>query len=847
MRVPLSWLRAFAELPADLTPRALGDRLLAAGLEVETVQTVDVTGPLVLGRVLEYEVETHSNGKSIRWCQVDVGGAEPQGIVCGAHNFEVGDLVVVALPGCVLPGGFAITARRTYGHVSAGMICSVRELGIGDDHDGILVLTPHDLAAAAPGAVTPDAVAQAVAGADARPVLGLPDAVLDIAVTPDRGYCLSIRGVAREAATAFGVAFRDPADPSRLADAAADPAAGQAWPVEVLDPAGCDRFAARVARDLDPSARSPLWLRTRLHLAGMRPVSLAVDVTNHVMLEVGQPIHGYDGDRLTGPVVVRRAEPGETMQTLDGRQRDLHPEDLVIADGSGAIGVAGVMGGSSTELSPATTTVLVEAAHFDPVAVARAARRHKLPSEASRRFERGVDADLPAVAAGLVVRMLVDLGGATADPALTDVDRRVAPRAVDLPAGLPARVAGRAFTSAEVLAHLGSVGCRVHDSGADPLSVTPPSWRPDLTDPVDLVEEVVRLAGYDTVPATVPTGPASRGLTLAQQHELRIVRMMAYLGGVQVINYPFVGDVLLDAMGVPADSDERRRVRLANPISDEEPYLRASLLPGLLQALRRNVGRGLADVSLFEVGRVFRPRPGQQVRAPRLPVHRRPTDAELAEVEAGLPDQPRRLSAVISGRTERDGWWGPGRESQWLDAIGAARMAARAIDAPLQVRAAQRPPWHPGRCAELFVGGESVGYAGELAPRVVAALGLSGRIGAMEVDIDRLSAYASPIVPAPRVSTFPPAREDLAFVVDAAVPAADLEAAIRAGAGELLEQVWLFDVYTGPQVEEGRKSLAYTVTLRAPDRTLTVDELAQVRAAMVASAAERVGAVLRGG
>jgi phenylalanyl-tRNA synthetase beta chain len=841
MRVPLSWLRAFADVPAEVTPRALGDRLLAAGLEVETVQTIEVAGPLVLGRVVAYEVETHRNGKSIRWCQVDVGEAEPRGIVCGAHNFEVGDLVVVALPGCVLPGGFAITARRTYDHVSDGMICSVRELGIGDEHDGILVLTPADLTA------VPGGAAAAVPGADARPSLGLPDAVLDIAVTPDRGYCLSIRGVAREAATAYGVAFADPADPARLGDAAADPAAGPAWPVQVHDAGGCDRFAARVARGLDPSRRSPLWLRTRLHLAGMRPLSLAVDVTNHVMLEVGQPIHGYDGDRLAGPIVVRRADPAETLQTLDGKQRDLHPEDLVIADDSGAIGVAGVMGGASTEMSEETTTVVVEAAHFDPVVVARAARRHKLPSEASRRFERGVDPGLPQVAAGLVVRMLVDLGGATAVPALTDVDQRAPSPSIALHPDLPARVAGRPFTVDEVRGHLDSVGCQVDGDTAGPLAVGPPSWRPDLTDPIDLVEEVVRLAGYDTVPATMPTGPASRGLTLAQQHELRIGRMMAYLGGVQVMNYPFVGDALLDAMGVPADSDERRRVRLANPISDEEPYLRASLLPGLLQALRRNVSRGLVDVSLFEVGRVFRPRPGQQVRTPRLAVDRRPTDAELAEVEAGLPEQPRRLSVVISGKTERDGWWGPGRESQWLDAIGAARMAARAIDAPLDVRAAQRSPWHPGRCAELLVGGERIGYAGELDPRVAAALGLPGRVGAMEVDIDRLSAYARPVVPAPAVSTFPPAREDLAFVVDAAVPAVDLEAAIRAGAGDLLEQVWLFDVYRGPQVGEGRKSLAYTVTLRAPDRTLTVDELAQARSAMVASAAERVGAVLRGG
>jgi phenylalanyl-tRNA synthetase beta chain len=316
---------------------------------------------------------------------------------------------------------------------------------------------------------------------------------------------------------------------------------------------------------------------------------------------------------------------------------------------------------------------------------------------------------------------------------------------------------------------------------------------------------------------------------------------------VQVANYPFVGDALLDAMAIPPDAVERRRVTLVNPISDEEPYLRATLLPGLLQALRRNLSRGLVDVSLFEIGRVFLPRPGQAIATPRLPVDRRPTDDELSAVDAGLPNQPRHLAVVVAGKTERDGWWGPGRESQWLDAIGAARIAARVIDAPLTVRPATRMPWHPGRCAELVVGEESVGFAGELHPRVLQALDLPPRVGAMEVDIERLAAYAEPIVPAPAVSTFPPAREDLAFVVDDDVAAADLAEALCDAAGALLERLWLFDVYTGPQVGEGRTSLAYNVTLRAPDRTLTVDELAQVRAAMVAAAADRVGAELRGG
>lgn len=844
MRVALSWLRSYVDLPDDRSARSLADTLLAAGLEVETVETVDVDGPLVVGTVLDLEVETHKNGKSIRWCQVDVGDEEPRGIVCGAHNFGVGDRVVVALPGAVLPGGFEIAARRTYGHVSDGMICSVRELGIGDEHDGILVLAPDDLVGLRGAASTHDLTP----GADARPVLGLPDAVLDIAVTPDRGYCLSVRGVAREAATALGTAFRDPAVPARLGPGAPVPTERDAWPVSIDDAGGCDRFAVRVARDLDPTRRSPLWLRTRLHLAGMRPISLAVDVTNHVMLEVGQPIHGYDADRLTGGLGVRRAGTGESLQTLDGKTRGLDSEDLVITDGSGVIGVAGVMGGATTELSEQTRHVVVEAAHFDPVAIARSARRHKLPSEASRRFERGVDPALPPVAAGLVVQMLADLGGATIDPALTDVDLRRPRPTISLGIDDPGRIAGRAYDADEVVQALRTVGATLGEPGPDGLlDVTPPSWRPDLTDPVDLVEEVVRLGGYDSIPSTVPTGPASHGLTRAQQQEQSITRAIAHLGGIQVASYPFVGDAVLDAMGLPSDAPERKRVRLANPISDEEPYLRAALLPALLTALRRNVSRGLDDLSLFEIGRVFLPRPGQVISTPRLGVDRRPSADELAQLEAGLPDQPRRLAVVVTGKGERDGWFGPGRESQWLDAIGAARVAARMIDAPLRVRAAHRMPWHPGRCAELLVGDESIGFAGELHPRVCAALNLPPRVGAMEIDIERLAAYAEPIVPAPRVSTFPLAREDLAFIVDEGVASADLADVLTQAAGDLLEQLWLFDVYTGPQVGEGRKSLAYNVTLRAADHTLTVNELGTVRAAMIDAAAQRLGAELRGG
>jgi phenylalanyl-tRNA synthetase beta chain len=838
MRVPVSWLAEHVALPAGATARGLADALVRVGLEVESVEDLgaDLAGDLVVGRVLSYADEPQSNGKTIRWCSVDVGGDEPRGIVCGAHNFDAGDAVVVALPGTVLPGGFAIAARTTYGHVSDGMICSVRELGLGEEHTGILVLTDVDLAGARPGD-------------DARPVVGLPDAVLDIAVTPDRGYCLSVRGVARELAVAMGLPFTDPAA-RELPAASAD-----GWPVLVEDPSGCDRFVARTAVGLDPAAVSPFWLRRRLSLAGMRPLGLAVDVTNYVMLELGQPIHGYDRARLTGPIVVRRAGSRDgdggalKLETLDGVVHALDPEDLVIADGSGPIGVAGVMGGSSTELSAESTDVVVEAAHFDPVAVARSARRHKLSTEASRRFERGVDADLAAVAADRVVELLVRHGGATAEAGGTDVDLRSAPTSLDLELDHPARLVGVEIAHDEVRRHLAAVGCALADSGAGTVRVTPPSWRPDLQQPVDLVEEVARLHGYDRIPSVLPPVLPSRHAGLPHRGAVTVARALAGHGFVEVLSHPFASQQVLDDMGVPADDPRRRALRLVNPLSDEEPYLRTSLLPGLLVTARRNVGRGMTDLALFETGRVFLPADGAPP-APRLPVDRRPTEAEVAALDAAVPDQPVRAALVLTGQREPAGWWGPGRQAAWGDAVDAVRLVASALGARVEVRAAEHAPWHPGRCAIVVAlddhGTESVaGYAGELHPRVCAALGLPERTCAAEVELRALGDHADEILQAPFVSPFPVATQDVALVVPAQVPAADVEAALRAGAGPLLESVRLFDVYAGDQVPAGHRSLAFALRMRAPDRTLTAEDTAAVRDAAVAEASSRTGAVLR--
>ncbi|MEO7979289.1 MAG: phenylalanine--tRNA ligase subunit beta [Sporichthyaceae bacterium] len=825
MRAPLSWLREYADLPAALTGRELGERLVAAGLEVETVERPghDVTGPVVLGRVLAFEEETASNGKTVRWCHVDVGEAQPRGIVCGALNFAVGDRVVVALPGATLPGGFAIAARKTYGHVSDGMICSSRELGTGDDHTGILVLS-DDLAGDAP------------LGADAVEVLGLRDEVLDIAVTPDRSYALSMRGIAREAATAYGVAFHDPAALEPL------PVDGAGHPGVVDDPTAADRLVLRTVSGLDPSAATPVWMARRLLLCGMRPVSLAVDVTNYVMLELGQPLHAFDRGRLQGAVTVRRAGPGERLETLDHVQRELHVEDIVIADDRGAVGLAGTMGGLTTEVDAGSTDLVIEAAHFDPAAVARMARRHKLSSEASRRFERGVDPELPPVASTRAVQLLRDLGRATYVGS-TEVLHPQAVRHIELDPARPGRTAGLPISPDEVSRCLVEVGCAVEPS-SQPWVVTPPSWRPDLAHPADLDEEVIRLVGYDSVPARLPQAPAGPGYSARQRLRRRIGLALAHAGYVEAPTYPFVGVADLDALGLPADDDRRHALRLANPLNDLEPLLRTTLLPGLLAALRRNVGRGATDVALFEVGAVVRPGPDPLPVPPRPSVARRPTDDEVAALQAALPAQPLRVAAVLTGAREPAGWWGPGRAATWSDAVEAARTVASEARVEVTVRADQHAPFHPGRCAVLLRDGTVVGHAGELHPRVVAALGLPERTCAMELDLEALGERTDP-VPAPRLSTYPLATQDVALVVDAHVPAAEVEAALRDGAGDLLESVRLFDVYRGSQVGEGKESLAYALRFRAPDRTLTVEEATAAREAAVAEAGRRVGAVLR--
>ena len=821
--------------------------LVKVGFEEEAVHrpTDTLQGPVVVGQVLSLVKEPQTNGKTINWCQVRVvpegkeqtltgDGIDPsgvQGIICGAHNFVEGDKVVVTLPGAVLPGDFRISARKTYGHLSAGMIASVRELGIGEDHDGILVLSRIGL--------DPEI------GTDAMELLGLYDQAAEINVTPDRGYAFSIRGVAREYAHATGTAFTDPAT---KVQAPAELSGG--YGIKLNDDApiygkpGCDRFVARTVRGVDATKPTPQWMVSRLRLAGIRSISLPVDISNYVMLELGQPTHCYDLDKLSGDIVVRRASAGEKITTLDGRERTLDAEDLLITDDSGAIGIAGVMGGAATEVSISTSNVLVESAHFDEVSIGRSRRRHKLPSEASKRFERGVDWQVAGIAAQRVVDLLVELAGGTADEAGTDVGTAPETISIELPAGFAAARIGIDFTGEQIVTSLEDLGAGVvkNDGG---WTVTPPSWRSDLETREDLTEEIARLVGYDKIPATLPVAPPGRGLTRVQQQRRRLIQALADFGLTEVLAYPFVSKAANDTFGVAEQGAARSAVKLANPISEEHGYLRTSILPGLIEVAKRNHSRGFRDLALFESGLVFLP--GERVGTPSIPpLGVKPSDEVLDDLFDGVPDQPFHLAAVLTGHDSPAAASHTPRAWDWADALDVARLAGDVLGVDLVVAQGSHQAFHPGRTARLALRtGETVGYAGELHPKLLAASDMPARTVALEINADALFEAAPDVIVARHISTFPVATQDVALVVPADVPADEVLAALREGAGELLEDVALFDVYAGKGIEEGRKSLAFGLRFRAADRTLTADEASAARESAVALAAERFGAVQR--
>lgn len=833
MRIPLSWLGEYVTLSKNTTPEAVHEALVSVGLEEEAIHRFDVEGPVVVGEILEFQDEPQSNGKTIRWCQVKVASKDSQGapairgIVCGAHNFEVGDKVVVALPGAVLPGPFPITARTTYGHVSDGMIASAKELGLGDDHSGILRLSELGL--------DPEV------GTDAVAMLGLHDVACEVNVTPDRGYALSIRGIAREYHHATGAEFRDPAD-------ALTPDVGSGFEVSLSDQSpmrgvpGCRVFITRAVMGIDLSKPTPAFMVARLALAGMRSISLPVDITNYVMLELGQPIHAYDLDRLTGGITVRRASKGEKLTTLDGVERTLHHEDLLITDASGPIGMAGVMGGASTEITDGTTNVLVEAAWFDPVSIARTSRRHKLPSEASKRFARGVDPLVAEAAAERVVSLLETYAGgarSSLGSRVLDAAAGVMPGIV-MRAGAVESLTGIQVSPEDTLRILGDIGATVSQQG-DSLVVTPPSWRPDLVDEPGLVEEVARIIGYDRIPSVLPVAPAGRGLSFAQSTRRLINTSLSAWGMTEVLSYPFVSHSDNVLFGVN-DLD----VTVANALDSDANRMRVSLLPGLLDVAHRNVSRGFTSLALYETGLVFvasTGKPGTE----GIPVgNERPRDKDLAGLYRSIPHQPWHVAGLFVGPVRKSTPARKAESADILDALEAATVAARAVQVELEVRNATHPAFHPGRYAELTVGGVIVGFVGELLPRLVRARDLMGRVAAFSLDVDvMVSSRGSEPRAARALSTYPAATQDVSLVVSADVSAIELQNALVHGAGELLEAIECVDEYRGEGIAPGFRSLTFALRFRAPDRTLTQAEATEAKERGVARASELFGAQIR--
>ncbi len=816
MRAPRSWINEYVNLPASITDDEIATALVRVGFEVEEViaQGSDLTGPLVVGQVLSIE-EVEGQKKPIRYVGLDCGEKETRYVICGAQNFAVGDLVVASLPGAVLPGGFAIAARETYGHTSNGMICSAKELGMGDDHSGIIVLP----------------TASAKPGDDAISLLHIQDTVFDVAVNPDRGYALSIRGLAREISASLGLSFTDPAD-----TAAKLKFSDNGTPVTAKLSEGAMVMYLRTLEEFDTRAQSPLWMRRRLEKCGMRSISLAVDITNYVMLELGQPLHAFDADKVDGYLEIRTAGKSKSLITLDGQERTLNSDDLVVADSRNVLALAGTMGGLDSEITDSTTRIALEAVRFDQISIAKNSRRHKLSTEASRRLERGVDPVLAELSSARAASLMMELGGATYVGTSSSGEVSLRPAVTLSPSYVGNRV-GLEISDAVVKEKLELVGCSVEKAGENFL-VTPPSWRVELLTPADLTEEVARNIGYDKIPSILPPRRASAELTASQKRRRLLAQSLVSRGYAEVSSFPFVNEDVIARMGFVGP--RAASYKLANPMSEDAPYLRPHLLPGLFEAAKRNFGRGFKDFAIFEMGVIFK----KSIElTPGLfpPTGTRPSEKVIQEIFDSVPTQLSFVGGVLVGHVGTASWKGKVRSYDWSDAVAEVETILGQMNLSWTVKSSDFAPWHPGRCAEFLIDGKPVAHAGEIHPRVLTDFGLPERSSAWSINLDALP--ATPLVTPKPIVAMPPAIQDLALVVDAHVSAASVQAALIEGAGELLESINLFDRYEA--VGDGKVSLAFTLVFRAADRTLTAAEVSGFRDAAAASAAKKVGATVR--
>ncbi|MGZ4119071.1 MAG: phenylalanine--tRNA ligase subunit beta [Actinomycetota bacterium] len=787
MRVPLSWLREFT--PVDDDPDAFATRLSMFGLKVDQVIRVGegIRG-IVVGEVRA--VREHPDADSLMLVRAFDGSTE-RDIVCGARNYTVGDRVPLALPGATLPNGMEIDRRVVRGETSDGMLCSARELQLADDHSGIMVLD-----------------ADAPVGKDLVSALDLADVIFDFDVTGNRPDALSILGIARDVSILYRLPLTIPSAP--LVESGPDVTSLASVTIE--DARGCPRYVARVIEGVRIGP-SPWWMRRRLMAAGMRPISNVVDVTNYVLLERGHPLHAFDLDELAGSsIVVRRAHKGDQLTTLDGQERALRKEDVLICDADHPVALAGVMGGAKTEVSGSTTRILLESAYFAPARVAHTSRRLGMRTEASIRFEHGADVDNAPIAAERAAGLLASLAGGTVARGVIDVyPKPIVRKPIRVRVARVNALLGTEEPAAEMAGLLGALGCRV-EASRSVLRVAPPSWRPDIEIEENVVEEIARLHGYDRIPETLPRGGRIGGLTLVQR--LRRVARAALSGAgvTEAQTLSLLPPWFSERAALPADHELRARVRLANPLSEDESLLRPSLIPGLLLAAQHNVARRTLPVRLFELGTVFAPH----------------ADG-VAETE--------RLAFVLTGPTTPT-WHAQERELDYFDGKGVLEVLAAALGVPgFTVRP---DDWegvgHPGRSARVVFGDLDAGRLIELHPKAAQSLELPRRVVVCELDLGSLFSAASP-QGAAEPARFPALSRDLALVVPGEVPADEVARAIRLAAGPLLAELRLFDVYRGDQIPEGTVSLAFSLALRDPERTLTDADADGVMAAIAARAA----------
>ena len=819
MKIPLSWLKEYVTLPAKITSDQISQAFVKVGFEIESIeaQGADLKGPLVVGKVLSIE-ELSEHKKPIRFVGLDVGEKKTRYVICGARNFKVNDLVVVALPGALLPGDFKISARETYGKISDGMICSAKEIGISDEHAGIIVLQEGKI------------------GQDAIALLDVRDVIFDVSVNPDRGYAMSVRGLARELAGSLQVKYVDPADP-KIAKKFGKNSNPKAVSVKIEDKSGADQIYIRTLDQVNVKKSTPLWMQRRIEKCGMRSISLAVDITNYVMLELGQPLHAFDAQYIMGGLRVVRAGKFTKLTTLDKVDRKLDPDNLLIADAKTPLALAGTMGGLTSEVSNVTTKIALEAAHFDPLSISRNSRSHNLSSEASRRMERNTDPALAEIASARATQLLIDL----ADAKYVGTSQAGSPiknRKLKISQTQISKYLGFPYTAKQVKSALLLIGCKVAGSG-DLLTVEVPTWRPDLINFADFAEEIARLNSYDLIPATLPTGKGGARLNDMQYRKRAVAISLANQGFTEVINYPFVSQEMVDLLGFTGD--RAKSFKIANPMSEEFPLLRTHLLPGLLTTAVRNIGRGSKNLAIFEIGTIFR-NTTPLGKAVNPGISKRPSEKVIKDIYDGVPKQMLFVGAVVTGETVLSDWQGLGSKFNWSDAIAKAQEIIESTGNDYEIFSSDLAPWHPGRCAELRVNGKPVAHAGELHPRVITALNLPERSCAFAVILSEIPSAG--VTKAPAIWSFPAVVQDVALVVESKISAADLTAAIKQGAGPLLESIVLFDRYD--QMAGNKVSLAFTLTFRASDRTLTSDEVALYRDQAIAQAAKSVGAVLRG-